>query len=207
MDSLQIDYDIMGGAAACLLAQDPNLTTEDVDLVIHVDHRMITADRLTSQLLSSYPSDIAAIELCGHIIPGFKLSLMGGGFEVVKLEIFDYYSWPERPQYDIETASRKSINVNGQMVKLFSPEWILREKILSQYEREGTLKEAINLRDVVTMLSLVIPGKPELYFYDDKLKNALETIGEKACSGAAFAREDNLYSGVWNLVEVSLCSK
>ena len=55
LDSLEIDYAIMGGAAACLLVQDPTRSTGDVDLVIHVDQRMITADRLTSQLLTSYP--------------------------------------------------------------------------------------------------------------------------------------------------------
>lgn len=53
LDNLQIDYAIMGGAATCLLAQDPTRSTEDVDLVIHVDQRMITADRLTSQLLKN----------------------------------------------------------------------------------------------------------------------------------------------------------
>ena len=113
-----------------------------VDLVIHVDQRMITADRLTLQLLTSYPSDIVLIDQFGHIIPGFKLSITGGGFDVVHLEIFDHQSWPQRPQYNIETASRKTITVNGRTVKTFSPEWILREKILSQHEHEGTLKEA-----------------------------------------------------------------
>ncbi len=123
LDSLEIDYAIMGRAATCLLVQDPTRSTGDVDLVNHVDQRMTTADRLTSQLLTSYPSDIAPIDQYGHIVPGFKLSLTGGGFDVVHLEIFDYYSWPERPQYNIETASRESITVNGRAVEMFSPGW------------------------------------------------------------------------------------
>ena len=99
---------------------------------------------------------------------------------MVHLEIFDYYSWPERPQYNIETASRKSITVNGRTVKIFSPEWILREKILAQHEREGTQKEATDLRDIANMLWLVIAGKPELNFDDDlKLSNALGRLLEK----------------------------
>lgn len=167
LDNLQIDYAIMGGAATCLLAQDPTRSTEDVDLVIHVDQRMITADRLTSKLLTSYPSDIVPIDQYGHTVPGFKLSVTGGGFDVVHLEVFDHQSWPQRPQYNIETASRKTITVNGKTVKTFSPEWILREKILSQHEREGTLKEATDIRDVANMLWLVILGKPELNFDDD----------------------------------------
>ena len=128
-----------GERQPCLLAQDPTRSTEDVDLVIHVDQRMITADRLTSQLLTSYPSDIVPIDQYGHIIPGFKLSITGGGFDVVHLEIFDHQSWPRRPQYNIETASRKTITVNGRTVKTFSPEWILREKILSQHEKDNHL--------------------------------------------------------------------
>lgn len=41
LDNLQIDYAIMGGAAACLLTNYPARSTEDVDLVIHLDQRMI----------------------------------------------------------------------------------------------------------------------------------------------------------------------
>ena len=44
LDTLQVDYAIMGGAAVCLLTHDPNQRTEDVDLVIHVDQRQTTAD-------------------------------------------------------------------------------------------------------------------------------------------------------------------
>lgn len=180
LDDLQIDYAIMGGAAACLLTNDPARSTEDVDLVIHVDQRMITADRLTRQLLTSYPSNIVPVDQYGHTILGYKLSMPGGGSQVVHLEIFDHQSWPQRPQYNIGTASRKTITVNGRAVKTFSPEWILREKILSQHEREGSIKEATDIRDVTNMLSLVIPGKPELNFDNDqKLKNALSRLLQK----------------------------
>jgi len=73
LDSLQIDYAIMGGAAVCLLAYDPARRTEDVDFVIQVDQRMITADRLTTQLITSYPSHFDPIDQYGHTIPGYKL--------------------------------------------------------------------------------------------------------------------------------------
>nr|KMM66546.1 hypothetical protein CPAG_02884 [Coccidioides posadasii RMSCC 3488] len=61
LDSLNVDYASMGGAAGCLLTQRPDRETEDVDLVIHVDHRMITADRLISQLLASFPSEFGPV--------------------------------------------------------------------------------------------------------------------------------------------------
>lgn len=98
LDTLQIDYAIMGGAAVCLLTHDPNRRTEDVDLVIHVDQRQITADRLTTQLLTSFPSDFGPINQFGHIIPAYRLRLPGGKEQLVELEVFDYQSWPQRPQ-------------------------------------------------------------------------------------------------------------
>ncbi len=57
---------------------------------------------------------------------------------------------------------------------------MLREKILSQHEREGSSKEATDIRDVTNVLLLVIPGKPKLNFDDDeKLKNALSRLLQK----------------------------
>lgn len=61
LDSLNIDYAIMGGAATCLLYPDPTRSTEDVDLVIHVDQCMITTDCLTTQLLTSFPTDFEGV--------------------------------------------------------------------------------------------------------------------------------------------------
>lgn len=99
---------------------------------------------------------------------------------MVHLDILDHQTWPQRPQYNIGTAGRKAITINGRVVKTFSPEWILREKILSKHECDGSIKEATDIRDVTNMLLLVIPGKPELNFDDDqKLKNALSRLLQK----------------------------
>lgn len=180
LDALDIDYAIMGGAAVCLLTQDPTRRTEDVDLVIHVDHRMITADRLTTTLLTSFPSDFGPVSHFGHTIPAYKLQLPGGLVQLVELEVFDYQSWPQRPQYNIETASRRTLNINGHPVKTFSPEWILREKILSQYQRQGAMKEGTDIRDLSSMIPLAMPGKPELDFNDnEELANALSNLLQK----------------------------
>lgn len=61
LDTMKIDYAMMGDAAVCLMAPDPQRATEDVDLVIRVDHRSITADLLTNKLLTSFPSDFASV--------------------------------------------------------------------------------------------------------------------------------------------------
>jgi hypothetical protein len=180
LDGLQIDYAIMGGAAVCLLVNDPNRRTEDVDLVIDVDQRMITADRLSTQLLTLYPSEFSPVSQYGHMVPAYKLSTPGGELKLVQIEIFDHQSWPNRPQYNMQTTSRRTIDINGHVVNTFSPEWILREKILSQHQRQGSPKEVMDIKDVTSMLWLVTLGKPELNFdHDQNLENALLSLLQK----------------------------
>jgi hypothetical protein len=179
LDVLQIDYALMGGAAVCLTVNNPNRMTEDVDLVIDVDQRMITADRLTTELFTK-SSKFAPVDLYGHTIPGYRLFLPGGITRVVVLEIFDFYSWPQRPQYNLQTASRRSLSINGYPVKIFSPEWILREKILSQYERQGSAKQATDIFDLMSIMPFAIPGKPEMNFdKNQQLRNALSYLLQK----------------------------
>ncbi|CDM32947.1 hypothetical protein DTO013E5_10001 [Penicillium roqueforti] len=176
LDSLEIDYAIMGGASVCLMAPDPQRATEDIDMVIQVDHRSITADLLTGILLKSFPSDFGPVNQFGHTIPGFKLQLPGDAVRLIELEIFDYASWPNRPQYDLQSATRVTQEINGYPVKIFSAEWIIREKILSQYQRRGA-KQAVDQQDVENLLSYAIPGKPELDFdRDQELQDALATF-------------------------------
>lgn len=185
LDELQIDYAIMGGAAVCLLAPNPIRMTEDVDLVIHVDQRRITADRLTSQLLNAYPSEFGPVSQFGHIIPAYKLN-----GTLVELEIFDPQSWPQRPQYNFQYASRRSIMVDRYTVKVFSPEWIFREKVLSQFQRQGGYKERVDLQDALDMLALATPGKPELNFDNDPaLAEALSAFLRKLPAEAQRLRQ------------------
>ncbi|KAF9249456.1 hypothetical protein LCP9604111_4612 [Penicillium roqueforti] len=105
LDLLQIDYALMGGAAVCFMAPHPSRRTEDVDLVIHVDQRYITADLLTQRLLNAFPADFGPVNQFGHVIPAFRLRSPSGTIQLIELEVFDHASWPQRPQYNIQTAS------------------------------------------------------------------------------------------------------
>lgn len=180
LDSLNIDYAIMGGAATCLLTADLNRRTEDVDLVIHVDHREITADRLTNVLLTSFPAEFEGVSQLGHVIPAYRLHRPGAVAHLVELEVFDYSSWPHRPQYNLSTATRKMLRINDQVVKFFSPAWILREKILSQFQREGSAKEASDIRDIRRIIPFTTSGIPELNFNENQeCRMALENLVQK----------------------------
>ncbi|KAJ5371917.1 Protein of unknown function DUF1814 [Penicillium concentricum] len=144
LDSLETDYAIMGGAAVCLTAPDPQRATEDIDLVIRVDDRAIAADLLTNKVLASFPSEFGPVKQFGHVIPGYKVRFDGGEVRLIELEVFDYQSWPNRPQYNLQEATRVTQDINGYPVKLFSAEWIIREKILSQHQRHDA-KQAVDL--------------------------------------------------------------
>ncbi|KOS38476.1 hypothetical protein ACN38_g10700 [Penicillium nordicum] len=176
LDSLQVDYAFMGGAAVCLTAPDNSRRTEDVDLVIHVDQRSITADLLTQGLLNSFPSDFSPASQFGHVIPAYRLRLPDGAIQLVEVEVFDYASWPNRPQYNLQTATRVTKSVNGYPVKLFSPEWLTREKILSQYQRQG-FKHSMDIEDLARLMRYCTPGKPELDFdHNEELQRALSAV-------------------------------
>jgi hypothetical protein len=175
----------MGGAATSLMVQDPNRMTADVNLVIDVDQRQITADRLTNVLLTDYPSEFQGINQYGHTIPAYiyrryNLRRPGTMFQLVELEVFDAQSWPQRPQYNLQTATRTTMTINGQVVNFFSPEWILREKILSQYQRQGTQKEPTDHWDIVNLIPRAALGSPDLDFsQSQQLETALENFVQK----------------------------
>ncbi|KAM5481829.1 hypothetical protein McanCB56680_003979 [Microsporum canis] len=116
----------------------------------------------------------------GHAIPAYKLCRPGAAPLLVELEVFDFASWPQRPQYNIQAATRMTLNINGQAIKLFGPEWILREKILSQYQRQGGHKEEVDIGDISNMIPLAIAGRPELDFnQNQELHVALENLLQK----------------------------
>ncbi|KAL3707488.1 hypothetical protein TMatcc_005467 [Talaromyces marneffei ATCC 18224] len=142
-----------------------------------------------------YPGEFRPVSQFGHIIPAYKLD---GAF--IELEIFDQQNWPQRPQYNIQNASRRSLNINGYIVKTFSPEWILREKILSQHQRQGN-KADVDIRDAIQILFITTPGKPELDFDSDlSLAEALLTlIRKRPDQERSFEAENTMQCRFWEL--------
>jgi hypothetical protein len=102
------------------------------------------------------------------------LTLPGGTLHLVDLEVFDQQSWPQRPQYDLQTTTVMTMLVNERQAKIFNPAWLLREKILAQHERQGSAKEQTDIMDLRSLVIFVFWGQPELNFDNGPLKNDLE---------------------------------
>lgn len=64
--------------------------------------------------------------------------------------IIDYQSWLQQPQYNNQNVSRRTLTTNGYLMKTFSPEWIIHEKILSQYQQQG-IKAQTDTREIHSM--------------------------------------------------------
>ncbi|KAL4982415.1 hypothetical protein BDW68DRAFT_192184 [Aspergillus falconensis] len=151
----------MGGAATCLLSPDLSRRTEDVDLVIHVDHRMITADRLTSfltsvpagkrlwRMLPHFPADFEGVSQFGHTIPAYKLRRPGVTTRLVELEVFDHRTWLQRPQYNI------------------------------QYQCQGSAKEATDIYNIINIILLAVLGRLELNFNQNQEPALAQTLKVK----------------------------
>ncbi|KAJ5790801.1 uncharacterized protein N7518_007812 [Penicillium psychrosexuale] len=162
LDLLQIDYALMGGAAVCFMAPHPS--------------RRITADLLTQRLLNAFPADFGPVNQFGHVIPAFRLRSPSGTIQLIELEVFDHASWPQRPQYNIQTATRVTRTINGYPVKIFGAEWLTREKILSQYQRQGP-KHLTDIEDIARLVRYCVPNRPELNFDQDaQLQLALASL-------------------------------
>lgn len=179
LDHLRIDYAIMGGAAVYLLDSTLTHHTADVDLVIRVDERNISADALCQILLQSYGDVFAPVNQYGHYIPAYRLSSGGNGSapKLAEIEVFDYLRWPDRPQYNLQTASQLTLTVLGRPVKIFSPAWLLREKILTQYQRRGNLKAQSDVIDIYALKRYASCGQPEMNFDEnEQLQDALRFL-------------------------------
>ena len=96
----------------CFLSSDVSRMTEDVDIVVHVDDRNITADHLTTLLLQQYPLVFDPIDQYGHKIPAYRLGSNEDEI-LVELEVFDQAAGPQRPQYNLTTATRTLRTIDG----------------------------------------------------------------------------------------------
>lgn len=152
-----ITFGIIGGAGCSLLFHkynQPFRGTLDIDVIIQAD-----AYQISEKLYTQYPKDFAKVEqMKGFFIPAVRITGDNGRERLVEVEIFDFGSWRFRPQYDLSKPdnNRITLKVEQTTVEVLSPRWLLREKILSRYERTGTKAESDTL-DVQVLLGIVGP--------------------------------------------------
>lgn len=121
------------------LSNDVSRMIEDVNTFVHVNDWNVTADHLTTLFLQHYTLEFAPIDKYGDKILAYLLGLNEDEI-LVELEVFDQAAWPHRPQYKLTTATRTLRTIDTQTVKLFSPDWLFREKVLAQHQRQGSAK-------------------------------------------------------------------
>ena len=158
----EITFGIIGGAACALLFLQNNLryrSTMDVDVIIQADPKKnITAEKISEKMYNDNPQQFAKKDAgYGVFIPAIRITADQGGELLVEVEVFDYESWPNRPQYDLTQSdnNRVSLSVEETEVVVLSPRWLLREKIISMHQRRGNLKEETDESDIRGLLKLV----------------------------------------------------
>ena len=161
---LGVKYSISGGAARSLLRHAYAVrtrSTDDIDLVVQPDGNL-DADAISTMLYKDFPAFFGTKTVYGVTVPTLILTQDGGSKINVDLEIFDVRAWPNRPQYDLSNPNNEllGVQVDGKPVIIFGPRWQLREKIVTAYERRGSVKEGSDLDDVRQLLELV--GEPLL---------------------------------------------
>ncbi|WEW61445.1 hypothetical protein PRK78_006935 [Emydomyces testavorans] len=176
------EYAIIGGAGVALHAQRFNLTahpTADIDAIIQPNPaRGINADSISRTLRTEFPDQFTSVSQYGVSLPAILLQ-RGDQPLVVEIELFDVETWPGRPQYDLSRASnaRRAVQVGGQTVHVMSVAWLLREKIVTQAQREGSKKEASDILDITCLAT--IASDRELDCETEEFVRALRRLLEK----------------------------
>lgn len=170
-------FSISGGAAASLLRfkyQVSSRATDDIDLVVQPKGN-IDAESVSKWLCDTYPEVFGTKEIYGVPIPVIKFTRDDGSRIDIEIEMFDVRAWPTRPQYDLSSPDNECITVpvDGIMVPIFGPRWILREKIVTAYERQGSRKEATDLVDISQLLLLRDLDPVDLSHYPEAVSYVL----------------------------------
>jgi len=164
LDELGVTYGLIGGAA-CSALGSPRVT-EDIDLVVGViSSSDMSAEKLNELLLNTPGFVPLDMDNVGYFIPGIDID----GQRKFPVEIFDAASWPMRPQYGEVFTEHRSVTLpDGTSVKVFSPAWLLREKIQATYEREK--KTESDLFDIKFLCGVIRPEEYQQGVLD--LRNA-----------------------------------
>ncbi|KAH8657795.1 hypothetical protein BX600DRAFT_514345 [Xylariales sp. PMI_506] len=162
-----VKFAVIGGAACSLLRVvngSDYRATKDFDLVI-APTKSFNAEILSNWLVKKHPGRVRSVANFGVITPAIPIYREQVEY-LVEVEIFDIEAWPNRQQYNLEDttsnpittvplpqASSKSTRV--ATIPVMHPTWLLREKILSQYERQGSLKERSDISDIQALLGII----------------------------------------------------
>lgn len=102
------------------------------------------------------------------------------------VEIFDYDTWRTRPAFNLANPQniRISIPLGPVLVTVFEPNWLLKEKIRIQHQREGTLKELTDLEDIAVLVNIVVEivaatGAKSLMFNQEEEIDNLKSLLRK----------------------------
>lgn len=168
-------FSISGGAASMLIRMQygiPARSTEDIDLVVQPSNGM-TADTISSYLLHNYPTAFVGKPVYGVITPALTFKRVDGSVKHVEIEIFDVLAWPQRRQYDLDDPDNDVIpvSVSEVNVPVFSPRWLLREKIVAAFERRGSRKEETDLDDATALLEIVEPNSLDLTKHEQAVRH------------------------------------
>ncbi|KAK7432396.1 hypothetical protein QQZ08_000958 [Neonectria magnoliae] len=183
MSQSAVRFSISGGAAALLLRIHYDLPlrlTEDIDLVVQPTGT-VTAESISAWLLKAFPTTFIATTVYGVDIPTLAFQRPDGSFKYVEIEMFDVDTWPSRPQYDLENPDNDVtlIPVHGVDVPVFSARWLLREKIVTAFERQESLKGRTDLDDACALLKAVEMNVVDLTNHEDAVRH-IHTVRPEA---------------------------
>jgi hypothetical protein len=197
-----VQYSIAGGAASTLLRLHYNVAprvTEDIDLVVQ-PRDGLDAQGVSQTLVAYYPDTFTTKKVFGVDLPVLKFQRHDGSVVSVDIEMFDILAWPQRPQYNLNDPDndQATITVQGVEVNVFSPRWLLREKIVTAYERAGARKEASDLTDAEALLLLVPDNCLDLSTRDDAVQHVLSQMPENETLLQLKIYCPNVLGATWN---------
>ncbi|KAI6777699.1 antigen [Emericellopsis cladophorae] len=134
----------------------PHRNTDDIDLVVQPTDS-ITAESISTWLLQSYPTAFVTKSVHGVLVPALRFQRSDGSVKNFEIEIFDVGAWPQRSQYDLSNPANEVVRIliSGFEVPVFSARWLLREKIVTALERQGSRKERTDLEDACALVQVV----------------------------------------------------
>ncbi|KAM6524646.1 hypothetical protein FALCPG4_010254 [Fusarium falciforme] len=121
----------------------------------------MTAESISHWLLENFPTTFVAKEQFGVITPAITIQRHDGSYNL------------DDPDNDVTV-----ISVNGVDVPTFSACWLLREKIVTAFERRGTRKEETDLDDISILLETVDVNGLDLTDREDAVQHAVTQLSE-----------------------------